>query len=245
MRLVSIFLFCLLVADEGHAAEPLTVAVASNFRVVAEALAEDFANTTGNEIRLSSGSTGKLYGQILNGAPFDVFLAADRERPELLEAAGHVAEGSRRIYAVGHLALVSMSARECEVALLGGDGRIAIANPDVAPFGAAAMSALSGAYHQLVDRDRLVFAENVAQVMHFVVTGNAEVGLVSTAQIAALEDFAPSCTQTLRQDVYEPVVQQAVILKRTQRLAVATAFFEFLHSDQGRAKIQAFGYGVR
>ncbi len=242
MTLKVFIAISLLVSGSLVHAEPLTVAVASNFRVVAEALVEDFSETTGHDVRLSSGSTGKLYGQIVNGAPFDVFLSADRARPERLEAEGLIVDGSRFTYTQGYLALVSMSAADCWQALVDGQGRIAIANPEVAPFGEAALQLLKQREDFDTLEHRLVRGDNVSQALHFVVTGNAEIGIVSIVQVIALRQEDVGCVQYLSPQ-QAMVEQQAVILKRTERMGVARAFTDYLQSAEGRARMNAFGHG--
>ncbi|MCG8371525.1 MAG: molybdate ABC transporter substrate-binding protein, partial [Proteobacteria bacterium] len=179
MRVCAI-LSILLCCSPAPGGEPLRAAVASNFAGAFDALADDFSVRTGIEIERSYGSTGKLYAQIRNGAPFDVFLAADVERPSLLEASGRAETGSRFTYAVGRLAVWSRSADDCLGALRDADsGYVAIANPELAPYGRAAGEYLAAAGIRDGLARRLVYGENVSQAFAYAASGNAIVAIVS------------------------------------------------------------------
>jgi molybdate transport system substrate-binding protein len=236
------FLFFVLLSAPSIAGEVLTVAVASNFRPTAARIASRFQEETGHATRLSSGSTGKLYAQIVNGAPFDVFLAADAERPALLEQAGLTVGGSRFTYAIGRLVLFSTTAKDCVAALRNPDaGYVAIANPAIAPYGKAARQYLakSGLWDQLAPR--LVLGENVAQVWQFAATGNAVVALVARAQLRAARS-EPACSHEVAAGNHDPLEQQAVLLAGHKK--AAGAFLDFLHSAAARGIIERDGYQV-
>jgi len=191
MRLASSLatIFGLVLVSETVPAETLVrVAVASNFAAALDTLAEAFEGDGGDRIVTSAASTGKLFAQISNGAPFDVLLAADVQRPERLEATGLAVPGTRFTYAVGRLVVWSrdpgLAAASCRDAVLAATtARIAIANPRTAPYGEAARQALValGAWETV--RSRLVFGENIAQTLQFVATGNATLGFVAAAQM--------------------------------------------------------------
>ena len=175
-------LFGIVMSNAG--AEPITVAVASNFTTTLHDLAARFEADSGQSVRISSASTGVLYAQITNGAPFDVLLAADTERPRLLEASCHGAAGSRFTYAIGSLVLWSrdpaFTGVSCRAQLENlDDRRLAIANPDTAPYGAAARETLMGLH--LWDRvqPQLVVGRNIAQSLQFVASGNASLGFIA------------------------------------------------------------------
>ena len=181
-----LYLFVLLLPAASAAGDRLTIAVASNFAQVALELAEAFARDTGAAVRVSTGSTGKLYGQIVNGAPFDVFLAADAVRPALLENAGEGLAGTRRTYAIGSLVFWSRApelADQCTDALANLDGRLAIANPVTAPYGRAAKEYLMAEGRWEALEPSLVFGESAAQTLQFVATGNAQAGLVAASHV--------------------------------------------------------------
>lgn len=219
------------------------VAVAANFARPAERIVRDFAEVHGGDVALVAGSTGKLYAQIRNGAPFDVFLAADRRRPALLEAEGLAVAGSRFTYAVGRLAL--WAGREgMELngdTLRRGDYRkLAIANPELAPYGQAARDVLSrlGALAQA--QPRLVTAESVGQAFALVATGNADLGLVAAPQA---QRAGRGSLWLIPDSLHEPIRQDVVLLARASDNAIAAAFVAFLHTD-ARATIASLGYGV-
>lgn len=227
----------------------LTVAVASNFQSVAQLISTKFTQQSGEPVRISAGATGMLYAQIVNGAPYDVFLAADAERPRLLEEAGLALQGSRFTYAVGALALWSADTKfkhsDCrEVLMQRGFRKLAIANPATAPYGFAAKEVLLAL--QLYDSvsDRLVLGENVAQTMHFVVTRNATLGLVSAAQLAGELPFETACVWHVPLDLHTPLQQQGVVLARSKMPSVAAEFMSFLRSPDVAAILQSHGYTI-
>jgi len=239
------FFFCLFAA-QVHA-DSLLIAVASNFVLTAESVATEFEAATGHDVLISSGSTGKLYAQIRNGAPFDVFLAADAARPRMLEMEGFGVPGTRQAYAYGQLVLWSRDAhpqgQKCQERLRAGNfGRLAIANPDTAPYGAAARQFLarSGLWERV--QARLVIGENISQTLQFVASGNAALGLVALSQLGNKRLPTASCRWTVPPDMHDPIEQQAVLLKRAAGKPAARAFLRFLVSESGRAVIARSGY---
>ena len=245
MRIASVLLA--LIAAPFASADTLTLAVASNFRAPADIIAELFAAETGHDVRVSSASTGKLYAQIVNGAPFDVLLAADSERPRLLEEAGLGVEGTRQTYAVGALVLWSQDPANatsgCPAQLEDlDDKRLAIANPVTAPYGIAAQQFLvNGGYWERVS-ERLVYGENIAQALHFVASGNASLGLIAASQ--ALDERLPhaTCSWQVPTSLYDPIEQQAIVVDASS--TAARAFVEFLRSPSAQAVVINAGYGV-
>ena len=233
-----------LFAAARASAESVHVAVATNFAATCRHVGDAFRAATGHELVITAGSSGKLAAQIANGAPFDLFLSADAARPAQLEAAQHAVAGTRFTYALGRLAL--WSARPDfvtgEATLQGGAFRhLAIANPELAPYGAAARDVLLqlGLWDRLAPK--LVRGENVGQAFHFVATGNAELGFVALAQVAAREGGSQ--------------LAGAVVAPRADRAAGGAAaagaddpaardFLAFLRSDAARAIIErpATGY---
>ena len=241
MRVCAVLLL-ILCAGPAAAAEDLTVAVASNFQSTALQLANRFLEKTGYTVRLSSGSTGKLYSQIIHGAPFDVFLAADIERPRLLEDSGLGVYQSRFTYAIGSLVIFSSSVEDCDAALRGPDsGFVAIANPATSPYGAAAKQYLEAAgLWQDVSR-RAVYGENVTQAWQFAFTGNAVIGLAARAHMRAWPR-EPACAIDVSQALHDPIEQQVVLLNGEN--SVARAFVEFLRTEDARKIIEQDGYQV-
>ena len=245
MRLIAILLS--LCASIAANSAPLTVAVASNFRTTAEDIAVKFTMETGHDVRISSGSTGKLYAQIVHGAPFDIYLAADEERPRLIAGADLGVDESRFTYAIGTLVLWSgatdtVNCRESLENL--GSARLAIANPETAPYGRAAKEFLQARGIWEAVSPQLVYGENIAQAMHFAVTGNARFALVAGSQVIDPRLPESTCLWPIPAHLYKAVNQQAVLLQRAADNAVALQFLAYLRSDESRVTIAASGYGV-
>lgn len=220
------------------------VAVAANFTHAAIEIAGRFEEKTGHVAVLSFGSTGQLFAQVSQGAPFEVFLAADAERPALAINEGYGVEGTTFTYAVGRLALWSADAGLVigpETLLVGEFDKIAIANPDTAPYGTAAVEVMRGlgAYEAL--SAKIVRGNNIAQTYQFVETGNAEIGFVSLSQIVG---HAAGSRWVVPAELHAPIRQDAVLLKVGENSAAARAFLEFLTSPDAVAVIQHYGYGV-
>lgn len=241
---LTILLPLSVVADQG-----LIIAVASNFRSAAEEIASEFTNDSQIPVRISSGSTGMLYAQIVNGAPYDIFLAADARRPQLLEADGLAVIGSRTSYASGSLVLWSadsaLANQSCIEALKSGSyRRIAVANPLTAPYGLAAMEFLEaiGVYEEA--SKRMVFGENIAQTLQFVASGNATLGLIAVAQVADGLPEPGSCSWQVPAELHGPIDQQAVVMRNSRNPASAERFMEFLQSPQVAGILSRRGYGV-
>jgi molybdate transport system substrate-binding protein len=234
----------LLLGAARAGAESVHVAVATNFAATCRAIGDAFTAESKLAVLISEGSTGKLTAQIANGAPFEVFLSADAERPARLEAERHAVPATRFVYALGRLSLWSARAEFVTgEATLGRDDfrHLAIANPALAPYGAAARDVLQRL--QLWDRlaPKLVRGEDVGQAYHFVATGNAELGFVALAQIAGHHEGS---RWVVPAELYAPIEQQAVLLPPGRDDAAARAFLAFLQSEPARALIEAAGYGV-
>lgn len=223
-------------------AGPVHVAVATNFAKTARELGEAFEKERGDRVVVSAGSTGKLYAQIVSGAPYEVFLAADAERPRRLVEAGHAVEGTRFPYALGRLVLWSPDVgRVADASALRGTFRhLAIANPELAPYGAAARDTLRrlGLWDALAPR--LVRGEDIGQTYQFVATGNAELGFVALSQVMGVE----GSRWLVPDDHHAPLEQQAVLLEPGQGDDAARAFLAFLQGDAARALIEASGYAL-
>jgi len=224
-------------------ADTATVAVAANFATTLEKLGARFAVESDHDIRIVIGSTGKLYTQIVHGAPFDIFLAADAERPARLVDEGRAAEGDRLTYATGRLVLWSREDAVSEETLRGGTiDHLAIANPELAPYGAAAMEVL--AHYGLAGGTlpRLVMGENVAQAIAMLATGNVDHGLVPLS-IRANEGIADGAhLWTVPAEAHAPIEQDGVLLEWGRGNPAAVAFFAFLSTDSARAIVLADGY---
>ena len=241
------FLFAAVAVGCGDAtpSEPGTVrvAVAANFGAVQAELARRFEERTGYRVRASPGATGQLYAQIRHGAPYDVLLAADAERPRLLEEEGLGVPGSRFTYATGRLALYGPtldSVRPGGADLRSGfPTHLAIANPRIAPYGAAAEQVLARLGLAAAVRPRIVQGESIAQTHQFVRSGAAEMGFVALSQVVG----EPRRTYWLvPEDHHAPILQDAVLLRRGEQSAAARAYLRFLRSEEARRVIESHGY---
>lgn len=235
--ILCLSLLCAQQAAAAHA----NVAVATNFRTAAQALADAFTANAAHTVTLSAGSTGKLYTQIVHGAPYDLFLAADAARPELLVESGLGVVESRRTYTVGQLVLIGAGPVDADT-LTDGDFRaLAIANPKLAPYGLAAMQTLQ---HLGIDQtvsDKLVRGENVGQAYALVATGNADLGLVARSLVRAAD---AANAWPVPATFHEPIHQDMVLLQKGADNAAAVAFMQFVLSDTGQAMVRNLNDGA-
>jgi molybdate transport system substrate-binding protein len=239
--LVSLFMAAL---TTGALAGEAKVAVAANFTDAAKEIGALFTEQTGHIVRFSFGSTGQLFTQIAQGAPFEAFLAADQARSERAVAEGLAVAGSRFTYATGKIVLYSTDAALVTGAeTLSGSAfaKVAIANPVTAPYGTAAVEAMTalGVHDALTDR--IVQGTNIAQTYQFVATGNAELGFVALSQVA---NRADGSRWIVPEDLYAPIAQDAVLLTRGADNAAAVAFLAFLRGPEARAVKERYGYGA-
>lgn len=248
MRLLAIILLVFVLSLPGLSravlAAEATIAAATNFVPPLRVLVERYQAESGHRLKLVPGSTGKLYAQITHGAPFDVFLAADQERPRRLEADGGAVAGSRFTYAEGGLVLIRAGGGPVDFAGLmdGGFRKLALANPKLAPYGLAAEQALrhAGVWERVAAR--LVFGENIGQAYTLVATGNADAGLVALSQVKSMAD--PPAYWLVPSDWYPAIRQDAVLVKRGEGNEAAEGFLAFLRSGPAREIIRDFGYGT-
>ena len=244
MRLTTLFVALFLL--DATQADPLTIAVASNFVPTAEVLVDDFSQATGHEARISAGSTGKLHAQIVHGAPYDIFLSADEQSPRMLEESGHTVADTRFVYARGKLVLWSAyEGASCSFHFDDlGAARVAIANPTTAPYGRAAKEflELTGGWNKI--SSQVVYGENVAQALHFAATANARYAIVARSQ--AIDPKLPTagCMRHIPEETYMAVKQAAVLLQRAGDNDAARAFLAYLQSDAARDTIRRMGYGA-
>lgn len=227
-------------------AETARIAVASNFGDVARLLAQRYGQQSGHRIQVSTASTGKLYAQISHGAPFDVLLSADTATPRRLAGEGLAIDASSYDYARGRLVLWSREpgrVRDGEALLRAGSfNKLAIANPELAPYGAAAREALQHLGRWEALQPKLVLGENVGQAMQFVFTGNAEVGLLPRSLVLEARKKTRGASWLVPQAWHQPIVQRAVQLSRARDNAAASGFLRYLRTDAARALIRAHGY---
>ncbi len=228
-----------------HAAE-VTVAVAANFAAPMKMIARQFAAETGHQIRMSFGSTGQFYAQIKNGAPFAVLLAADERTPEKIEKEGLGVAGTRTTYAIGKLVLWSKTP-----GLVDGDGailnsgaveKIAIANPKLAPYGAAAIEVIKklGLTDNLTSK--LVEGSSVGQAFQFVASGNAAMGFIALSQVYENGKIKDGSAWVVPAGMYQPVKQDAILLNAGRGNPAAVSLMQYLRGDQARTIMRLFGY---
>lgn len=230
-------------------ADEALIAVATNFAGAAEALAAEFHKETGHSIVASAGATGKLYAQIAEGAPFALLLSADAGTPEKIAAEGLGAPASRFTYAVGRLALYS-----ADPAAIGDDPKaaleapatlhIAIANPDLAPYGVAAREAMQAMGVWDAVQPKIVMGENIGQAFSMVETGAAEMGFVAASALSAPGTGPRGARWDVPPEMFTPIRQDAILLAQGEGNAAATAFLDFLKGDKAKAIIAAHGYAT-
>ena len=227
-------------------ADEVQVAVAANFTAPIQAIAKDFEKDTGHTLVAAYGSTGQFYTQIKNGAPFEVFLAADDTTPARLESEQQTVPGSRFTYAVGTLALWSAKPGYVDakgVVLKNNTYQhLSIANPKAAPYGLAATQVLDKLQLTQATRSKLVEGQNITQAFQFVSTGNAELGFVALSQIFKDGKVTSGSAWIVPATLHDPIKQDAVILNKGKDNKAAAALVEYLKGPKAAAIIKSFGY---
>jgi molybdate transport system substrate-binding protein len=245
MKNALFFALTATIAGFAHADE-IQVAVAANFTAPMQQIAAQFEKDSGHKAVLSFGATGKFYAQIVNGAPFELLLAADDETPARLEKEGQGVAGSRFTYAIGKLVLWSADPAlvdgKGEVLKTGNFKHLAIANPKTAPYGAAAVETLSKLGLLASLQPRFVQGENISQTQQFIVTGNAELGFIALSQVIKDGKIGAGSAWTVPANLYEPIRQDAVQLAKGKDKPAAAALLAYLKGDKAKAIIKTFGY---
>jgi molybdate transport system substrate-binding protein len=222
------------------------VAVAANFAAPMQAIADKFAAATGHRARLAIGSTGKLYAQIENGAPFKVLLGADAETAAKLESQGRAVAGTRFTYATGRLVLWSRDPAlvDARGAVLhrGGFERLALADPRLAPYGRAAVEVLQELKLKSTLTPRFVVGQNIAQAYQFVATGNAPLGFVALSQVQREGRIDAGSAWIVPARLHAPIRQDAVLLSAGRDSAAARALLAYLRGAEARRIIRSYGY---
>lgn len=247
-RLAATFLLALTPATPTLAAEAL-VAVAANYAGAMAAVAASFTQDTGHTLQITTGATGKLFAQISQGAPFDVMLSADSKTPARIEAEGLGVAGSSFTYAIGKLTLWSadpaLIGTDPKAALLAEDTRfIAIANPDLAPYGIAAREAMKAMGVWDVVQPKIVQGQNIGQTHSMVDTGAAQVGFVATSAIQGPGIVPKGSRFDIPQQMFAPIAQDAVLLHPGADNPAALAFMAYLRGDKAKAIAVSYGYGT-
>ena len=226
------------------------VAAAADLKFAMEDLSQQFESKTGAKVDVTTGSSGNFFAQIQSGAPFDLFFSADMDYPEKLEASGFAEQGTLSEYALGQIVIWTSANSPVDVAqgrwnaLL--DARvqkIAIANPALAPYGRAAVSALqkAGIYQQV--KTKLVYGENISQAAQFVQSGNAQAGIIAHS-LALSPGMKDGKHWKIPVDLYPPILQGAVVLKNAKNKATALEFLNFVKSAAGRATLEKHGFAI-
>jgi len=240
-------LFLTLTSTQITAGE-LNIAVAGNFFKPLKKLSIEFEKNTKHKLNLSVGSTGKLYAQITHGAPFEIFLAADQKRVSALVEQKQAVKESQFTYAIGRLVLWSKDPDfidQTEAALSSPNVTyIAIANPKTAPYGKQAINTLKAlGLHQTL-QDKLVLAQNVGQAFQYISSGNTQLGIIALSQVTANQKLTSGSAWIIPTHLYQPIKQDAVLLKKGESNPVAQAFLDYLKTPIAIEIIRSYGYEV-
>lgn len=239
---------CSILACTSASADDIPVAVAANFAAPMEEIAQAFNKATGHQLKIATGASGNFYAQIKNGAPFQVFLSADDEKPALLEKEGLAVQGTRFTYAIGKLVLWSATAGTVDNAgkILenGRFNKIAIANPKTAPYGTAAIETLNALNLKSLLEPKFVMGENIGQTYQFVSSGNAEIGFVALSQVTKNNQLTSGSMWLVPAKLYTPIRQDAVLLVTGQNSTAARQLMTFLKSEPALRVIRSYGYGI-
>jgi molybdate transport system substrate-binding protein len=243
-------LVVMLLMGESARAQTVKVAAAADLKFAMDELATEFEKGSGAKLDVAYGSSGNFLTQIRNGAPFDLFFSADSEYPKKLEGVGLAEPGTLREYAVGHIVIWTPRDSGIDAAKAGWQSlldqrvkKIAIANPDHAPYGRAALAALkkAGIYEQV--KDKLVYGENISQAAEFVQSGNAQAGIIALS-LAVSPAIKNGNRWEIPADSYLAIKQAAVMLKASKNKAAARRFLDFVSGPQGLEILQRYGFTV-
>jgi molybdate transport system substrate-binding protein len=244
----AVILSALLLVGQTSWAATVLVAVAANFSKPMTEIATEFEKATGYSAKLSFGSSGKFVSQIENGGPFEVLLSADEKGPQKLEQSGLTVPDSRFVYALGKLVLWSTKPGyiddQGKILITGGFKHLALADPKLAPYGAAAVEVLKkmGLFEKL--QPMFVQGENIAQTLQFVSTSNAELGFVALSQVIENGKIANGSGWIIPSSDYAPIRQGAVLMKKGAENPAAPALLDYLKSAPALAIIEKYGYDL-
>lgn len=249
MKRVNSFCLAFLLISPTLLADEALIAVAANFTRAADQLESAFERTSQHQVTIVTGSTGSLYAQILHGAPYDVLLAADQERPALLLESADAEDGSLLTYAIGSLVVWSANPAllrsDLQATLAQPDlTTLAIANPALAPYGIATRETLQSLGVWNAVREKIVMGENVGQTLALIATGNAELGIVSLSQVLNGDTLPSQKYLPVPENLHGGIRQDAVLLRHGRDNVAAREFLAFLASANGKAVIRSSGYGV-
>lgn len=231
-------------------AQTVRVAAAADVKFAMEDLSKEFESKTGTNVDVTIGSSGNFFAQIQNGAPFDLFFSADMEYPRKLEAAGFAEPGTLYVYAEGRIVIWTIANSGVDVAKRGWNAlldpsveKIAIANPALAPYGRAAISALEKAriYEQV--KPKLVYGENISQTAQFVQSGNAQAGIIALS-LARSPGMKGGRSWEIPAGLHPPIEQGAIVLKNARNKTAALAFLNFIKSAAGKVVLERYGFSI-
>jgi molybdate transport system substrate-binding protein len=247
-RIVVLASVAVLVSVVTHAQAEVRIAAAADLKFAMGELSEGFEKQTGTKVNVTYGSSGNFYSQMLNGAPFDLFFSADIAFPRKLEAAGLADPGTLYEYAIGRIvvwmprdAKVDLSKQGWNALLDSGVEKIAIANPEHAPYGRAAVAALqmAGIFESV--KTKLVYGENISQAAQFVQSGNAQAGIIAMS-LAASPAMREGKRWTIPSSMHPPIEQGAIVLNSSRNKGNARAFLEYVKSVTGRTLLAKYGF---
>jgi molybdate transport system substrate-binding protein len=250
LLLLSVTLLMALLAAKAVRGQEVRVAAAADLKFAMTSLAEQFEKESGTRISVTYGSSGNFYSQIQNGAPFDLFFSADVEYAKKLEASGFGERGTLYNYAVGQIVIwmppganVDVNKLEWNSLLDASIQNIAIANPEHAPYGRAAVAGLqkAGIYEQV--KSKLVYGENISQAAQFVQSGNAQAGIIAKS-LAVSPGMSDGKTWEIPAETHPPIAQSAILLKGARNKKAALAFLDFVKSSAGRTILLKYGFAV-
>jgi len=248
MRILLSLIITLIVAGSCAGAEPIKVAAAADLNYALTQLANKFEASTGTKVLLSFGASGNLYSQIQSGAPFDLFFSADEEYPKKLAAAGAIDGATIKTYAIGHLVLwvpnsSALDPQKLQMNLLlqPSVAKVAIANPQHAPYGRAAIAALE--HYGLKEKiaGKLIYGENVSQAAQFVHSGNAQAGFIALSLAKSPAMVSSGKYWEVPLDAYPELRQAVGIIAASKQKKSAQPFLDYVLSSQGRAVLQEYG----
>lgn len=248
VRSILVAVVCTLFATPAMAAE-VHVAVAANFTAPMKQIASEFEKTTGHKVVLSFGASGKFYAQIKNGAPFQLMLSADDDKPIQLEKDGLAVAGSRFTYAIGTLVLWSAKPDlvdpKGDILAKGNVNKIAIANPQLAPYGVAAMEVLAKRGLTAAIKPKIVQGENISQTFQFASTGNADLGFVALSQVMKNGKITSGSAWVVPGNLHTPIRQDAVLLMKGKGNPAAEELATYLKTNTVKAFIRTYGYEIQ
>jgi len=247
-KLISIRMFCLtalILMSDVNRADTVRVAVASNFSATLKKLVPGFEAENNHKISISSASTGKLYAQIVRGAPFDMFFSADAKRADLLLK--HNIAISSELYAKGQLVYIAKGIKKGQCfKYLASDktNKMAIANPKIAPYGLAAAEVLRHLGLRESYQSRLLMGENILQTYQFIATGNVGAGFIARSTVIASQELEDFCHWRVPENMYSPIKQKMALIKKAASKPVVQSFREYIKSAKAKKIILESGYAV-